>query len=265
VIRGDDHVNNTPRQIHIFNALGAKLPHFAHVPMILGPDGQKLSKRHGAVSVMQYHDDGFLPEALLNALARLGWSHGDDELFTMDQFVHWFDLDHISGSPAQFDPEKLAWLNHEYIKRADPARLAAELAPRVAAIGGVTDGGPPLATVVALLRDRARTLNELAEAAMLFYGQGAPDAGQVAAHLRPELRPALADLRGALAGLPAWDAAGIGAAVKAVLERHKLKMPQLAMPVRAAVFGQTQTPSLDQVLAIAGRDRVLQRLDAALA
>jgi glutamyl-tRNA synthetase len=264
VIRGDDHVNNTPRQIHIFRALGAKLPEFAHVPMILGPDGQKLSKRHGAVSVMQYHDDGFLPEALLNALARLGWSHGDDELFSMAQFVEWFGLDHISGSPAQFDPEKLAWLNHEYIKRADPARLAAEVGPRIQAIGGVVEGGPALSEVVLLLRDRARTLNELAESAMLFYRQGAPDAAVIAANVKADVRPALADLRDALRGLATWSAPEIGAATKAVLERHKLKMPQLAMPVRAAVFGQTQTPSLDQVLAVAGRERVLARLAAAL-
>jgi glutamyl-tRNA synthetase len=264
VIRGDDHVNNTPRQIHIFGALGGQLPAFAHVPMILGPDGQKLSKRHGAVSVMQYHDDGFLPEALLNALARLGWSHGDEELFPVQQFVAWFDLDHISGSPAQFDPEKLAWLNHEYIKRADPERLANEVAPRIAAIGGVVAGGPPLAAVLTLLRDRARTLNELAESAMLFYRAGAPDPQVIAAHVKPELRPALADLRDSLAALSEWSAGGIGAATKGVLERQKLKMPQLAMPVRAAVFGQTQTPSLDQVLAIAGRDTVLGRLAAAL-
>jgi glutamyl-tRNA synthetase len=264
VIRGDDHVNNTPRQIHIFNALGAKLPAFAHVPMILGPDGQKLSKRHGAVSVMQYHDDGYLPEALLNALARLGWAHGDAEIFSMEQFVEWFGLDHISGSPAQFDPEKLAWLNHEYIKVADPARLAKEVGPRIATIGGVVQGGPDLVAVVTLLRDRARTLNELAEAAMLFYRQGAPDAAVLTANIKPEIHPALADLRGALEGLGDWTPVAIGAATKSVLERHKLKMPQLAMPVRAAVFGQTQTPSLDQVLALAGRDRVLGRLAAAL-
>jgi glutamyl-tRNA synthetase len=265
VIRGDDHVNNTPRQIHVFRALGATLPAFAHVPMILGADGQKLSKRHGAVSVMQYHDEGYLPEALLNALARLGWSHGDDEVFTMEQFAAWFDLEHVSGSPAQFDPEKLAWLNHEYLKAADPARLVAEVGPRVAALGGAVTGGPPLEAVTALLRDRARTLNELAEAAMLFYRTGAPDATVLAAHVKPEVRPALADLRETLAGLAAWTAADIGTATKAVLERQRLKMPQLAMPVRAAVFGQTQTPSLDQVLAIAGRAWVLDRLDAALA
>jgi glutamyl-tRNA synthetase len=264
VIRGDDHVNNTPRQIHIFRALGATLPEFAHVPMILGSDGQKLSKRHGAVSVMQYHDDGYLPEALLNALARLGWAHGDAEIFSMAQFVEWFGLDHISGSPAQFDPEKLAWLNHEYIKVADPERLAQEVGPRIRTLGGVVEGGPSLTVVMALLRDRARTLNELAEAAMLFYRTSAPDAAVLAAHVKPEIRPALADLRAALEGLANWAPAEIGAATKSVLERHKLKMPQLAMPVRAAVFGQTQTPSLDQVLAVAGRERVLGRLAAAL-
>jgi glutamyl-tRNA synthetase len=232
--------------------------------MILGADGQKLSKRHGAVSVMQYHDDGYLPEALLNALARLGWSHGDAEVFSVEQFVQWFDLEHISGSPAQFDPEKLAWLNHEYLKAADPARLAADVGPRVTALGGALAEGPPLADVAALLRDRARTLNELAEAAMLFYRPGPPDAAVLAAHVQPEVRPALADLRQALAALPSWTAADIGAAIQAVLARQRLKMPQLAMPVRAAVFGRTQTPSLDQVLAIAGRTRVLDRLAAAL-
>src|SRR5438105_4500992 len=169
VIRGDDHVNNTPRQIHIFRALGAALPEFGHVPMILGADGERLSKRHGAVSVMQYRDEGYLPEALLNYLARLGWSHGDDELFSTRQFVAWFDLAHVSRSPAQFNPEKLAWLNQQYIKSADDVRLAELAEPLLRARGAQPGSGPPLVRVVALLKDRAATLAQLADEAMLFY------------------------------------------------------------------------------------------------
>jgi len=162
VIRGDDHVNNTPRQINVYDALGAPVPKFGHVPMILGPDGERLSKRHGAVSVMQYPEDGYLPEAMLNYLARLGWSHGDDEVFSLEQFVDWFDLEHINRSPAQFNPEKLQWLNQQYLKHADPNRLAEAIAPRVAREGGDLARGPALAEAAALLRERATTLNELA-------------------------------------------------------------------------------------------------------
>jgi glutamyl-tRNA synthetase len=263
VIRGDDHVNNTPRQINIFRALGAQLPAFAHVPMILGPDGERLSKRHGAVSVMQYHEEGFLPEALLNYLARLGWSHGDEEVFSVAQFVEWFDLEHISRSPAQFDPEKLRWLNHEYMKRADPERLGREIAPRIAALGGDVASGPPLAAVALLLRDRAQTLNELAESAMLFYREHASSAEALAGSVTPEVRPALAALRDALERIADWTPAAIGESIKATLAAHKLKMPQLAMPLRVIVFGQAQTPSINEVLALAGRERVLRRLGAA--
>ena len=166
VIRGDDHVNNTPRQINIYHALGAKVPHFAHVPMILGSDGERLSKRHGAVGVLQYRDDGYLPEALLNFLARLGWSHGDAEMFSLPQLVEWFDLEHISRSPAQFNPEKLLWLNHQYLKSADVERLARELEPRIAALGGDLTRGPSLVAVVELLRERSQTLVDLAERAL---------------------------------------------------------------------------------------------------
>src|SRR5204862_5682363 len=179
VIRGDDHVNNTPRQIHIFNALGAELPKFGHVPMILGADGERLSKRHGAVSVMQYRDEGYLPEALLNYLARLGWSHGDDELFSTRQFVEWFDLVHVSRSPAQFNPDKLAWLNQQYLKTADDARLTERVEPLLRPRGAQPGGGPALVRVVALLKDRAATLVQLADEAMLFYAvevnPGTPD------------------------------------------------------------------------------------------
>src|SRR4051794_10529066 len=169
VIRGDDHVNNTPRQIHIFRALDAELPKFGHVPMILGADGERLSKRHGAVSVMQYRDEGYLPEALLNYLARLGWSHGDEEVFSMKQFIEWFDLAHVSRSAAQFNPEKLSWLNQQYIKSASDERLAQLVEPEVKKRGGQPGGGPPLERVVNLLKERAASIPQLADEAMLFY------------------------------------------------------------------------------------------------
>jgi glutamyl-tRNA synthetase len=249
VIRGDDHVNNTPRQIHIFRALGNRLPEFAHVPMILGADGERLSKRHGAVSVTQYRDDGFLPEALVNYLARLGWSHGDEELFSMSQLVEWFDLAHVSRSPARFDAEKLAWLNHEHMKRADDARLAALLPARA---------GPPAERVVALLKERAATLKELAAQAEMFYAdpgaQGAP----------AEAKAALAALARDLEGV-AWERKVLGAAVSSAAKANGLKMPQLAMPLRRLLTGREQTPSIDAVLELLGRETVLARIAKALA
>jgi glutamyl-tRNA synthetase len=260
VIRGDDHVNNTPRQIHIFNALGAKLPAFGHVPMILGADGERLSKRHGAVSVIQYRDDGALPEALVNALARLGWSHGDDEVFSMAQFVDWFDLAHVSRSAAQFDPDKLNWLNHEYIKRADDARLAALVEPALRRLGAPLERGPALEPVVALLKDRATSLVHLAEAATLFYLDPRPTPELLEAQLTDASRPALRTLKARLGELARWDKASIGAAIKAALASSGLKMPQLAMPLRVLVTGRTQTPSVDAVLELLGRETVLARL-----
>ncbi|MCG6875942.1 MAG: glutamate--tRNA ligase [Betaproteobacteria bacterium] len=260
VIRGDDHVNNTPRQINIYEALGAPLPSFAHVPMILGADGERLSKRHGAVSVTQYREEGYLADALVNFLARLGWSHGDDEIFSREQFVGWFDLAHVSRSAAQFNPEKLAWLNGQYIKAAAPETLVPEVAAHVEANGGTIAGGPPLANVVALLKDRALTLAELADNAMLFYGDIHPSDELLAQHLTADSRPALTELAGVFAALEEWREEAIAAAFDSVLKKHQLKMPKLAMPVRAVVFGQTQTPSLYPVLALAGRERVVGRL-----
>src|SRR5690606_24114219 len=174
VIRGDDHVNNTPRQINILRALGAELPQYGHLPMIHGTDGQKLSKRHGAVSVMDYPERGYLQEAMLNYLARLGWSHGDDEIFSVEQFIEWFDLDHLTKSPAQFNFEKLDWLNNHYIKQTDNVRLAELVRPRLDALHAQFDGAPELAAVLGLMKDRMNTLNELAAAAMLFYRKPAP-------------------------------------------------------------------------------------------
>ncbi|HEX5611930.1 MAG TPA: glutamate--tRNA ligase [Burkholderiales bacterium] len=259
VIRGDDHVNNTPRQIHIFRALGARLPQFGHVPMILGADGERLSKRHGAVSVTQYRDEGYLPEALVNYLSRLGWSHGDDEVFNAARFVEWFDLAHVSRSPAQFNPEKLTWLNQQHLKSADDARLAELVRPALAATGAMPENGPPLARVVALLKDRATTLLHLAEAAHFFYRYEEPSRDRVAPLLTERVRPALQMLHARLMET-AWDRASLAATVSAVLKSNGLKMPELAMPVRLLVTGRAQTPSLDAVLELLGRETVLARL-----
>jgi glutamyl-tRNA synthetase len=249
VIRGDDHVNNTPRQIHIFRALGAALPEFGHVPMILGGDGERLSKRHGAVSVTQYRDEGFLPEALDNYLARLGWSHGDEEIFSMRQLCEWFDFAHVSRSPARFDVEKLKWLNQHYLKQADDARLAAFLPERA---------GPPRDKVAALLKERAATVAELVAQSDLFYVD--PGAQAVPA----EARPALVALQAELMKID-WERKALGAAVSAAAKASGLKMPQLAMPLRRVLTGREQTPSIDAVLELLGRATVLERIARALA
>jgi glutamyl-tRNA synthetase len=259
VIRGDDHVNNTPRQINIFRALGAPLPQFAHVPMILGADGERLSKRHGAVSVMQYFEDGYLPEAMLNYLARLGWSHGDDEVFSRAQLVEWFELDHISKSAARFDPQKLLWLNAHYIKQADDARLGELVRPFLLERECDPDQGPPLERVVALLKERVSTLEELADAAVYFYRPLEPRAELREQHYSPESLSAVSMLAMRLESVE-WSRAAIGAAVKAVAEEHKLKMPKIAMPLRVMVTGETQTPSIDATLELIGREEVLARM-----
>ena len=259
VIRGDDHVNNTPRQINILKALGGQLPIYGHVPMILGADGEKLSKRHGAVSVMEYPAQGYLPEAMLNYLARLGWSHGDDEIFSMDQFCSWFDLDHLTKSPAQFNPEKLAWLNNHYIKQADNQRLAELAMPELERDGAKFNDAPPLPEVIALLKDRANTINELADAAMLFYREPKPDPNLLAQHLTDAARAALKQFAESAASTE-WSKEPIAALMKQVLAEHQMKMPQLAMPLRLLVTGQLQTPSVDAVLALFGREVVLERI-----
>ena len=260
VIRGDDHVNNTPRQVNIFRALGAELPKFAHVPMILGHDGERLSKRHGAVSVMQYHEDGYLPEAMVNYLARLGWSHGDEEIFSKDKFVEWFDLAHVSQSPARFDPEKLRWLNHQYLRKSPDADLASLTAARVEGDGGKLSSGPDLSAVVALFKERSETLNQLAEQAMMFYGEGRPTREQLDQSVTDEVRPALKELAAQFSKIEDWRNESVMSAVQSVIDRYKLKLPKIAMPLRVIVFGRTQTPNLGPVLAVAGKKRVLERL-----
>src|SRR5437870_10148 len=256
VIRGDDHVNNTPRQVNIFRALGAELPSFAHVPMILGADGERLSKRHGAVSVMQYRDDGYLPEALVNYLARLGWSHGDEEMFSKESFVSWFDLEHVSRSPAQFNPEKLAWLNQQYLKAAPDARLASLVWDALKSRGISAENGPPSERVVALLKDRAATIPQLADEAMLFYAvevdPGTPDWDESVGKALRMLKARLSTAK--------WERPALNETIKDVVKSSGLKMPQLAMPLRRLVTGRSQTPSIDAVLELLGRETVLHRL-----
>jgi glutamyl-tRNA synthetase len=260
VFRGDEHINNTPWQINIFHALGAPLPLFGHCPIILGEDGLKLSKRRGAVSVMAYEEAGYLPEAMLNYLARLGWSHGDDELFTRDQMVQWFDGSHMAKSPAQWDPAKLAWVNAHHIKVADDARLARLVVRHLAPRGIDADAGDPrLAQRCALFKDRCATLEELAQWLAMFDMPARPNAQDRAAHLTDAARPGLQSLRERLRSAP-WDKTGITQAFKDTLAEHKIKMPQLAIPVRVAVCGRVQTPAIDAVLALFDRETVLSRL-----
>jgi glutamyl-tRNA synthetase len=259
VIRGDDHVNNTPRQINILRALGAVIPQYAHLSMILGDDGQKLSKRHGAVSVMQYQEDGYLPEAVINYLARLGWSHGDDEVFSRGQFVQWFDLDHITPSAAQFNTEKLRWLNAHYMKQADNAVLAADVANRLAHRGVDPETGPALEPLVALYKDRASTLVELTDALEAFYIDLHVSPEALTQHLTDPARDALRSLLKRFEGCT-WDKSTLSAAIKETCTDCGLKMPQVAIPLRVALLGQPQTPSIDAVLEVFGRERVLARL-----
>ncbi len=259
VVRGDDHVNNTPRQINIYRALGADLPLFAHMPMILGADGERLSKRHGAVSVMQYHEDGYLPEALNNYLARLGWSHGDEEKFSLQQLVEWFDLAHVSRSPARFDPEKLSWLNQQYLKEADDRRLAELTVPFLERDGCRVADGPELHRVVALLKARVSTVEELADAAVYFYRRLEPSAALRSEHYSAAVKPALADFRKRLETVE-WQRDAISTALKAVIAEYQLKMPKIAMPLRVMVTGEPQSPSIDATLELIGRNEVLARM-----
>ena len=265
VFRGDEHINNTPWQINIFKALGAPLPQFGHCPVILGDDGQKLSKRRGAVSVTAYEEGGYLPEAMLNYLARLGWSHGDEELFTSEQLVAWFDGTHLSKSPAQWDPAKLLWVNAQYIKQADNVRLAALVAAQLAKQGIALDGATAqthLPQVCALFKDRCDTTVALAAWAAKFYADITPNAAELAQHVTDATKPAVQMLAEKLAQCT-WDKASIAAAIKEVLAQAAIKMPVLAMPVRVLVMGTAQTPSLDAVLELCDREKVIARLKAA--
>jgi glutamyl-tRNA synthetase len=264
VIRGDDHVNNTPRQINMVRALGAEPPMYGHLPTVLGADGTKLSKRHGAVSVMQYAEDGFLPEAMVNFLARLGWAHGDDEIFTRGQFVEWFDIRHTNPASARFDADKLRWVNHEHLKRLSGSELAGLLGPFLTRAGLATAAGPDPGAVGVLLRDRVPTLIEMADAAHYFYATPHPTREQIAEQVNATNRRVLAELSIEFRTL-AWERATIAAALKAAAARHGLKPGQVMMPLRVLVAGSTSTPAIDAVLALVGRERTIARLARGLA
>ncbi|OAM53100.1 glutamate--tRNA ligase [Methylovorus sp. MM2] len=259
VIRGDDHVNNTPRQINMLVALGAAIPQYAHLSMILGDDGQKLSKRHGAVSVMQYDEDGYLPEAVLNYLGRLGWSHGDDEIFSMEQFCAWFDLDHITPSAAQFNTEKLKWLNAHYIKQADIARLAQDIKQRLVKLEVDTTAGPNLTAVIQLYRERANTLNELAASVAYFYQKPAIDPAAVEKHITPDILPIIKAMVVELAKIE-WTTEAIHGVIEKMVTENSLKFPKVAMPLRVMITGGAQSPSIDAVMALLGAEEVLSRI-----
>ena len=259
VFRGDEHINNTPWQINIFRALKAPLPLFGHCPIILGDDGQKLSKRRGAVSVTAYRDAGFLPEAMLNYLARLGWSHGDEELFTAAQMVQWFDGSHLAKSPAQWDPAKLAWVNAHYMKMAADERLAQLLQEQLAVRNVAASDLLLLSRASALFKDRCSTVVELADWSQMLFMPARPSKEDLTLHVTEAVKPALRSLRERLAVVD-WEKTTISTALKETLAAHQIKMPQLAPAVRVLVCGRSQTPSLDAVLALFARDDVLARL-----
>jgi glutamyl-tRNA synthetase len=262
VIRGDDHVNNTPRQINILRALGAELPEYGHVPMILGPDGDKLSKRHGAVSVMQYEEGGYLPEAMINYLARLGWSHGDDELFGREQLVAWFDGHHLARSPAQWDAAKLNWVNAHVIKGTPDDALAHGVIRQLSLRGIEAKVDERLQRMCAVFKDRCATLAELADWLGMYFVDVSPRDEDVASHVTEAVRPALHTLRDRLAEID-WDKGTIASVIKETLAAHGLKMPQLAPALRVLVCGRAQTPSIDAVLELFPRELVLRRLQGA--
>ncbi len=257
VIRGDDHINNTPRQINIFQALGREWPVYAHLPTVLNEQGEKMSKRNGAKPVTQYRDEGYLPEAMINYLARLGWSHGDDEIFSRAQFLEWFDLDHLGRSAAQFDEAKLRWVNGQHMKTTPDAQLVPLVAEQLAKRGITADAR--LEAICALFKDRCDTTLVLADWAAAFYAQVAPQPEDLAKHLTDAVKPAIAAFAARLAA-GEWSKEAIAAAMKATLAEFGLKMPALAMPVRVLVMGTPQTPSVDAVLFLQGREKVLTGL-----
>ena len=257
VIRGDDHVNNTPRQINIFKALGKEPPVYAHLPTVLNEQGEKMSKRNGAKAVTAYRDEGYLPDAMVNYLARLGWSHGDDEIFSRAQFLEWFNLDHLGRSAAQFDEAKLKWVNAQHLKAMSDDALAQCVQPFLVKLGVVAD--ERLASICGLFKDRCDTLLVLAQWISAFYLDVVPNAQEKAMHVTDAVKPALLVLADKLAACP-WDKVAIAAAIKETLSEVGLKMPQLAMPVRVLVMGTSQTPSLDAVLFLNKREKILASL-----
>ena len=266
VIRGDDHVNNTPRQINIYKALGAPVPHFAHMPMILDPEGAKLSKRSGAANVMSYKEEGYLPHALVNYLARLGWSHGDQEIFSRDELKQLFAIEDVNQKASRLDPAKLGWLNQHYLKTDDPADVAVHFAPQLVAHGFDPAKGPNPADVVVALRDRVQTLREMAERAAVWYQPlSVYDEAAVAKHLVPAARAPLSGVREQLAALGEWTVESVHGALQATGEALGLGLGKVAQPLRVAITGTQVSPSIDHTVFLAGREQALVRIDAALA
>ncbi len=266
VIRGDDHLNNTPRQIHIYEALGAQPPIFGHVPMILGDDGARLSKRHGAVSVMQYRDDGYLPEALLNYLVRLGWSHGDQEIFSMDEMVKLFDISDVNKAASAFSTEKLQWLNQHYIKESSPEHLARLLSPHMGNLGIDPTEGPDLIAVASAQQERAKTLVEMADISAFFY-KDYDEFDEKAAKkvLRPVALEPLKAARARFAEQQDWDGEKLHLIIKELAEEMELNMGKIAQPLRVAVVGRAASPGIDVTLELPGKEACLRRIDRAIA
>ena len=260
VIRGDDHINNTPRQINLLKALNANIPAYAHLSMILGDDGQKLSKRHGAVSVMQYFDQGYLPEAILNYLARLGWSHGDDEIFSMTDFCQWFDLDHITSSSAQFNTEKLDWLNSHYIKTLPLDRIREAIEPYLKKVVHTPIDQNLLIGAIDIHRERANHLTNLAKDIAYIFEVQKPNQQDFEKHINAEALELIKSFQGSLNKID-WTKEAIHNVMNEVVTLHAIKFPKLAMPLRVLLTGIAQSPSIDAVMAILGRDETMKRLN----
>lgn len=262
VIRGDDHVNNTPRQINILKALNANLPLYAHVPMILGSDGQRLSKRHGAVSVLQYQEDGYLPEALLNYLVRLGWSHGDQEIFSIEEMIKDFDFAHVSKSAAAFNPDKLNWLNQHYMKTGDPEQMSGILKKHLKALNITVEKLP--IDLFNAQKERAKTFKEMAEQSRFFYHKEIVYDEVAMKHLKPEAKTPLKELKKMFEKLEEWETEKLHQIIQDVSEKLELKMGKVAQPLRVAITGGTSSPSIDITLQLIGKEKVLQRIEQAL-
>jgi glutamyl-tRNA synthetase len=266
VIRGDDHLNNTPRQIHIYEAMGLTPPRFAHLPMILGPDGAKLSKRHGAVSVLAWREEGFLPQALLNYLVRLGWAHGDQEIFSMAEMIEKFSIDDVNHSASRFDNDKLRWLNQHYLKTTDPTLLAPELRWHLERLGLDPSQGPAAEDLIVALRERVHTVKEMAERAQVWMQPlHQYDEAAVAKHLVAAARAPLEMTHRSLAALSDWSAASVHEALAAVAQELGLGLGKVAQPLRVAMTGTQVSPSIDHTVYLAGQAEALKRIDAALA
>jgi glutamyl-tRNA synthetase len=265
VIRGDDHLNNTPRQINMFAALGAKVPLFAHVPMILGPDGAKLSKRHGAVSVLQYEVEGYLPDALLNYLVRLGWSNGDHEIFTREEMIAAFDIADVNKAASAFNPEKLLWLNQQHLMRSEPAIVVRYLQPHLKRLGIVCEDEGFLCSLVLAQRERVKTLKDMAFASRYFFGESVTlDEKAAAKHLTAEARVLLNVLHQRLEAMPEWTRVSVHSALEALAAEQAVGLGKVAQPLRVAVTGGTISPPIDLTLELLGRERSLARLKAVL-